>query len=1055
MFDNLLQYALSRVTAPIDIAPVASSGVRRRVFGMQNTGNAGGRGRGAARGRGRGRGHAHAAAATTRSGRRDREELSASARRGDRRHQASKASSNGETEKNAAAATLQQAKGCAEPGCSRPGPSGNAHSCPFCRKPMHAFCGTAGGEEGYGQPRVCTPCARKHETGAADPGIAIRVPIEAEPEASSPNQASLLDAEGPTGRSADEGRMSGSEEDLDRTGVAGSQGEVELTQSPEPHATRRGCAVVAARRAGRGGRTPVDDGIIPPDTSTLSPDSATAAMREFKKAKSRAASKRFRERTKEAQSLLDSEECAIVYRTLADMQIDGDAVTSFRRGLEEGSTFATKDLLKHRIREVAEYVGVYDLLFDSNTSSKIDAFSNGLVARDSFRYTARVRTKGGKQEWEVSKSLCTNGVFNRQRQRPGTGDPKTAYRERDVAAMLQGALQAEPHLSASACRSLLKPYLRFAELLTDNMVARSRTAALHSVYGDCASNMRMLPALQAEMESRGHSLTYTTFGGREMRDVILSVAKAEYVRRAKEARRVAVGERTIEQQEALRPWNTHGRTEFVESRTELLQEVEKPGKEYVDCIIVSFSHTAEGREKNLLRLVNADAAHGKLLLDMYNIFCVVGFTSNMEIVPLLYVFVTGNESKTTWTKVMQEVSDRYPGIGTNVTFTTDQDKGATAAVASVFQDENPVHLICHHHRVANLARHGRRVTDAFKRLAFLPTLAQVNAFRASAFWRALPASGRDAISNVPDDRQLLGVAAERGAVTYGKSSSQSVESQNSHILKARCLDVFSAVLELCRLEKVRYEARYAKAHTYSGAITPWAREKLDKLTCLPGTCEIVAPGTSPDTTSESGTGQLGSGSGVALKVYRFISGAAGAASTRSSTAAVNGASLRERTYVVQLVECNPAYFAECSDDDDGDDCDDESWGSMFETPLGVTPKCTASCTCGVPQRDRFPCSHMFTAAVSNCLPVERLVPPEFRVSHWRSQFPATTLHFSVPTREDVVSRHKAESTPSSNDGSGSVVTLLAPVTAPPKRGRPNLRRRRSAIEKVSRRVRQS
>lgn len=288
--------------------------------------------------------------------------------------------------------------------------------------------------------------------------------------------------------------------------------------------------------------------------------------------------------------------------------------------------------------------------------------------------------------------------------------------------------------------------------------------------------------------------------------------------------------------------------------------------------------------------------------------------------PLLYVFVTGNESKSTWTKVMEEVSERYLGIGTNVTITTDQDKGATAAVATVFADENPVHLICHHHRIANLARHGRRVTDAFKRHAFLHKLAQVNAFLASAFWRALQTSGRDAISGVPDDRQLLGVAAERGAVTFGKSSSQSVESQNSHILKARCLDVFSAVLELCRLEKVRYDARYARAHSHSGAITPWEREKLDKLTCLPGSCETLAPETSPDTARVPGTEQLGAGSGVAMKIYRFISGAA----TAVSTPAVNGVSGRQPTHVVKLVECNPAYFAQYSDDEDGNDCDDES-----------------------------------------------------------------------------------------------------------------------------------
>lgn len=830
-----------------------------------------------------------------------------------------------------------------------------------------------------------------------------------------------------------------------------SSSEVDLTQSP---ASAVAGGARAHARVGRGGRAPVADGIDRPNTSALSPESAAAAMKAYKKEKSKAASQRFRERAKEAEKLLDEDECTIVYRKLAEMHIEGDAVASFRRGLEEGSTYSTKDLLKHRIREAAEYLGIYDLVFESNSSSKVEAFSKGIVAKESFKIIARAKTTAARQEWVIRTSVCTNGVFDRQSQRPGPGQPKTAYRERDVAVMLQAALEAEPHLSGSACRSLLKPFLRFSETLTDNMVSRSRTMALQNVYGQGILNIKMLPALKAEMESHGHSLSFTTFGGAEMRQIILSVAKAEYVRAANEARKVPPGQRTVGQEEALRPWNTHGKPDFLSSREELLEEVEEPGKEYVECIVVSFSHTSEGREKKLLRLINADAAHGKLLLDMYNIFCVVGFTSNMEIVPLLYVFITGNESKSTWTRVMQEIKERYPGIGSDITITTDQDKGATGAVSDVFSLENLVHLICHHHRLRNLARHGRRVTEAFKKLAYLPTLAKVNALRASTFWTALPISGRDAISSVADDRQFLGVAAERGAVTYGKSSSQAVESQNAHIVKARCLDVFSAVLELCRLEKVRYDARYTKAHGYTGLVSPWAREKLDKLTHLAGTCEMLTV-----------AGQEGSGTDSipGMTTYRFIRNSAAGSGLRQSSQ-VGGSVGEERTFTVKLVDFVPA-----SDDDDDpfadfDDCDDDaSGGSMFETAPGVAPKLTASCTCGEPVRDRFPCSHMFTVAVSQLVPVERLVPPEFLVSTWRSQFPATSLHFTVPTREDVLARHRSHACPhavssaeSAEAGeAGSGISLLTPVTAPPKRGRPNLRRRRSAIEKVTQRVRQS
>lgn len=36
--------------------------------------------------------------------------------------------------------------------------TGSVHSCPSCRRNMHAFCGTGIGEEGYGQPRLCKRC---------------------------------------------------------------------------------------------------------------------------------------------------------------------------------------------------------------------------------------------------------------------------------------------------------------------------------------------------------------------------------------------------------------------------------------------------------------------------------------------------------------------------------------------------------------------------------------------------------------------------------------------------------------------------------------------------------------------------------------------------------------------------------------------------------------------------------------------------------------------------------------------------------------------------------
>ena len=183
---------------------------------------------------------------------------------------------------------------------------------------------------------------------------------------------------------------------------------------------------------------------------------------------------------------------------------------------------------------------------------------------------------------------------------------------------------------------------------------------------------------------------------------------------------------------------------------------------------------------------------------------------------------------------MDHIAREYPDLADSCTICTDQDKGIANAVRDVFFSQCPPHMVCLHHRARNLARHGRRCVQVFQALASAPTVAALGEMRNSAMYTTLPPNSRAAISSVRDEDQFLAVAAAKGASTYGKSSSQASESQNSHILKGRSLDVTSSILELARLEHTRYVKWSEAARNHEGMVTPWAQKKLDGLKIVAG-----------------------------------------------------------------------------------------------------------------------------------------------------------------------------------------------------------------------------
>ena len=100
-----------------------------------------------------------------------------------------------------------------------------------------------------------------------------------------------------------------------------------------------------------------------------------------------------------------------------------------------------------------------------------------------------------------------------------------------------------------------------------------------------------------------------------------------------------------------------------------------------------------------------------------------------------------------------------------------------------------------------------------------------------------------------------------------------------------------------------------------------------------------------------------------------------------------------------------------------------------------------NCSCGAPSCEFFPCDHMMQIAFQFSLAEDHLIPRKLSVAHWREQYPEGVLAL-VPTMADVHS----SSLPLAQ-------YLRIPVTAPPKRGRPSSKRRKSAMEIISKRYR--
>jgi len=232
----------------------------------------------------------------------------------------------------------------------------------------------------------------------------------------------------------------------------------------------------------------------------------------------------------------------------------------------------------------------------------------------------------------------------------------------------------------------------------------------------------------------------------------------------------------------------------------------------------------------------------------------------------------------------------------------------------------------------------------FDELCYAPTIAKLHDLKDSAKYKSLSGNSKAALESLDDQRQFLASAARAGAQTYGKATSQAVESLNAAILPARHLDLVSSILMLLELELKRYEKNHAKAWMSLGRNTPWATKKLEELAGNLGTVE--------DLHDES--------------------------------------TVTETCYLLKVNASDKQYRVKLSRPLEGGN-DDTLFGS---------------CTCGIPMRDNFPCAHMRTVARIRMLPERSLVPVEFTVGAWRKQYP-NELAFHTVSKQQLLAEYTA------------------------------------------------
>lgn len=736
-------------------------------------------------------------------------------------------------------------------------------------------------------------------------------------------------------------------------------------------------ALTSPKPARSVGRPRLNDGIAvptPEEYMEMSPDTRKKRKREVSKKKSAAASARYRAKRAADQEEKDEEVGDVIQlRRLHDIKSQPGG---WRANVAPGKVFETKALAIHAIREVAEVLGI-TLSFPYNDRGLVTAAPSRTSGVPAEGFYVEIAYSGKSCNWVV-KQVQLDGHRGSP---PGKTEARCAYPVSVISSCLENLISRNPGASSAVLESFMQELVHWPSRITANTWSRARREATVSQFGVPDNNVQMMPGLRSRLRASGHVFEYETLKAKDMKAVLISCARDDHRRvRARVLRKLEhLGQQELsdEEKQSMVEWSQGGKEAWLAANSDLVSSVADPRKNYLRGAYLALSPALEAGEE-LLSLYQLDACVGKVMLDCYTLFIIIGFTSNANIVPLVYSWQAANEAEASWSRALQFLRDNFEYFGESQTVSSDRDKGIDAALSSVFEESRPYQFMCVMHRKKNLAPFGKATVAMHEKLAYAATISEIALIRSSPEFARLTENAKSALCNVDDAKQFLSAAAAAGATTYGRSTSQAVESQNHHIADARVLDPFSSVISIVLLEQKRFKKWQGKCWEHQDTITPFARRKLNDTPVLQGRTVSLSESNSTDTS----------------KTY-FLS------PRRAS-----------RPPLRVVLQFPAAVHA-------GNDTH-----SYFGT-----------CSCGIPQRDTFPCRHMRTIADHLNLPSSAVVPALYWTSRWREQYPQA-MHFTAPTRAEIEDMGE--------DGRDNSLSL--PVAAPTKRGRPPVNRKRHAVE---------
>ena len=143
---------------------------------------------------------------------------------------------------------------------------------------------------------------------------------------------------------------------------------------------------------------------------------------------------------------------------------------------------------------------------------------------------------------------------------------------------------------------------------------------------------------------------------------------------------------------------------------------------YVDYMAFSFGFVKD-QFPTLLCLVSVDACFCHFSLGAYQLFSMIGISSNFNMIPMGYVIIVGNESGDTWTRTAVFCRRQHPTLGRLTTVISDGNKCIPIGIENAFPaDDKPREVACAHHRGGNLSIRGKACTKQFHKMLDVETV---------------------------------------------------------------------------------------------------------------------------------------------------------------------------------------------------------------------------------------------------------------------------------------------------------------------------------------------